>query len=105
MIHYLYIIAGQYGLRIIGSAPNVEARLRGLQEDVGIPLTIEWMKPMDAEKAARIVSKAHELLEPYWEDYWYRTSLDEVRAAIRLAQAPETPVEDDYQPGIVNHPR
>jgi hypothetical protein len=63
------------------------------------------MKPMDAEKAARIVSKAHELLEPWWEDYWYRRSLDEVRAAIRLAQTPETPVEDDYEPGTVNHPR
>jgi hypothetical protein len=63
------------------------------------------MKPVDAEKAARIVSKAHELLEPYCEDYWYRRSLDEVRAAVRLAQAPETLVEDDYQPGTVDHPR
>jgi hypothetical protein len=34
MIHYLYIIAGQHGLRIIGSAPNVEACLRGLQEEL-----------------------------------------------------------------------
>lgn len=92
-MHYLYIIAGQDGLRIIGSADNVEARFRGLQEDVGIPLTIEWTTPMDSEKAARIVSKARTLLEPHWVDGWYRISLDEVRAAITLAQAPEIPNE------------
>ena len=107
MDSYLYIIADQHGLRFVGAAPNVEARLRGLQDDVGIPLHIEWKsKPMDVEQAMRVVRKAHVLLEPMWTDGgWYRCSTKEARAAIKQAQAPETPVvEDDYEPGTVFHP-